>query len=246
MAATDPLKALRTRLIAAALTVLIAGVAASLVAHRFLGAALGLILSAAILSVAFVVIKRRSILPITVVADLGLIFLATWVDHSWVSALYSAALAALTIPVLAFSAKKLSSDPSLSEDALSALKIAGISVAQNVDGWTAATTQSSVLMIREISPGYGAPASWATPSRHYNQLRPILERAKEAGPAPSVLFVTDAPDPGVLYRGPHYSVVSLGRLGEYLRSASPKKSKQARTNSPQRVRHEGRVTRKVN
>jgi hypothetical protein len=244
--AENPLKALRTRLIAASLTALVAGVVVTLALHRFLGADLGLMLSATILSGAFVVTKRRSILRVAITVDLGLIFLATWIDHSWVSTLYSAALAALTLPILAASGKKLGSEPSLSEDGMVALKTAGVILAQSVDGWNAATYHSQVLMVREITPGYGTPSSWATPSKFYNQLQPVLARAKEAGPAPTVLFITDSDAPGVLYRGPRYHIVSLARLGEYFRATTPKKTKQGRRSGPQQVRHEGRVTKPVN
>ena len=238
----NPLTRLSRRLIVGANLTAAVGLVLTALLHRFLYLDLGLVLSAILLAETYVVTKRRSPLRVLIIVDLGLIFLTTWIDHSWVSALYSAVLAALSIPLLYVSAKKLSSDASLSEGTITALASAGVTLAQSVDGWSAATRHDQVFMIREITKGYGTPSSWAVPARYYNQLRPALESAGESGITPSALFVVA--DGDTLYRGPRYHIVSLSKLTEYFRSGSAKKSKTSR-GPAQRVRHEGRVTRKV-
>jgi len=245
MPTKDPTKRLVTTLVLTAALALTAGATTTLALQRFLGIDLGVILATFLLSMALVVTRRLKVFRVVVVVDLAAVFLATWIDHSWVSTLYSATLSALTLPITYTISKKLNPDPTISDPVAAALKAEGVVLGQSVDGWTSVTRHAQVYMLREISPGYGPPASWATPARLYNKLRPILDKTAAMGAAPTVLFVTQMSTPEVLYRGPHYHVTSQKRLSEYFREGSNKKLRQTKTRSPQRVHHDGRVTRRT-
>jgi hypothetical protein len=101
----------------------------------------------------------------------------------------------------------------------SAIRAAGLTVADEVMGWhTAASATATVVLLRQVTPETGDPRQWKSVQQATTQADSLAPSLKEQGVAPLFLLVV-YPASSVLHRLASLTVVSPDRLSSAIKNA---------------------------